>query len=131
MASELRVNTLKDAAGNNSVDMTYVANVPKSWVYLNGVTFGVQDSFNTSSATDNGEGDYTTTRTNAFVNDDYAATGLCSATSGGNPHYNFIVENQDNRTRSTTQLRTWILNPIEVNQNDALDYSMSFMGDLA
>ena len=26
MASELRVNTLKDSAGNNSIAMTYVAN---------------------------------------------------------------------------------------------------------
>jgi len=131
MASELRVNTLKDASGNNSIATSYVANGPKSWVYLNGFTFGIQDSFNTASATDNGEGDYTTTRTNAFVNDDYATAGLCSATTGGNAHYNFIVENQDNRLRSTTQLRTWILNPVEVNQNDALDYSMTFTGDLA
>ena len=131
MASELRVNTLKDASGNNSIATSFVANGPKSWVYLNGVTFGIQDSFNTASATDNGEGDYTTTRTNAFVNDDYATTGLCSAASTGNAHYNFIVENQDNRLRSTTQLRTWCLNPVEVNQNDVLDYSMSFTGDLA
>ena len=141
MASQLKVDTLTGVTTAGSIDVTGEGNstttnlqqgLAKSWVCLKGSdTFAVRDSFNTSSATDNGEGDYTTTRTNAFVNDDYAAAGLCSATSGGNAHYNFIVENQDNRLRSTTQLRTWILNPVEVNQNDALDYSMTFTGDLA
>ena len=103
----------------------------KGWVYLNGSTFGIQDSFNTASATDNGPGDYTTTRTNAFVSDDYATAGIPSASGGGNPHYNFIVENQDNRLRSTTQLRTWILNAVLVTNVDAPDYSVMFTGDLA
>ncbi len=55
MASELRVNTLKDASGNNSVAMTYVAEgTAKSWgaqITTNG-TAG--DTFNISSITDLG-----------------------------------------------------------------------------
>ena len=36
MASELRVNTLKDASGNNSVGMSYVAEgSAKQWVVRN------------------------------------------------------------------------------------------------
>ena len=56
-----------------------------------------------------------------------------SATSTGNAHYNFIVENQNNRTRTTTALRTWILNADygSTGAVDAIDYSMTFMGDLA
>ena len=127
--STLKADTIQSTSGGAATLTSQVA--IKSWVYLNGSTFGIQDSFNTSSATDNGEGDYTTTRTNAFSNDDYATAGLCSAISGGNPHYNFIVENQDARLRSTTQLRTWILNAVEISYNDALDYSMTFTGDLA
>ena len=134
MASELRVNTLKDASGNNSVGMSTVAEgSAKSWYCLQGSdTFAVRDSFNTASATDNGEGDYTTVRTNAFSNDDYATAALCSSTAGSNAHYNFTVENQDNRLRSTTSLRTYILNSQSgEGTNDALDSSVIFHGDLA
>jgi len=132
MAGKIIADTLEHSTAG-SLDTQYVVNgSAKAWVYLNGVTFGIQDSFNTSSATDNGSaGDYTTTRTNAFVNDDYATAGMPSATGGGNPHYNVIVENQDNRLRSTTQLRTWILNPVLVTGVDAPDYSVMFTGDLA
>ena len=56
MASELRVNTLKDASGNNSVGMSYVAEgTAKSWTtHQHGDT--VDDSFNQSSLTDSGTG---------------------------------------------------------------------------
>ena len=134
MASELRVNTLKDASGNNSVALSTVAEgSAKSWYCLQGSdTFGLKDSFNTASATDNGEGDYTTVRTNAFSNANYATSALCSATGGSNAHYNFTVENQDNRLRSTTSLRTYILNSQSgEGTNDALDSSVIFHGDLA
>jgi hypothetical protein len=55
MASELRVNTLKDAAGSNEVAMEYVANgSAKAWVAeLNG-SASAAASFNFSSFTDNG-----------------------------------------------------------------------------
>lgn len=56
MASELRVNTLKDASGNNSVGISYVAEgTAKSWTtHQHGDT--VDDSFNQSSLTDSGTG---------------------------------------------------------------------------
>ena len=56
MASELRVNTLKDSSGNNSVGMSYVAEgTAKSWTtHQHGDT--VDDSFNQSSLTDSGTG---------------------------------------------------------------------------
>ena len=137
MASILRVNTLTDASSNNSTAMSTInQGTAKSWVCLKGSdTFAVRDSFNTASATDNSVGDYTTTRSNALANVDYATAGICSATGGGNPHYNFIVENSENsgtKIRTTTAFRTYILNARD-NQstNDAPDYSMTFMGDLA
>jgi hypothetical protein len=76
MASELRVNTLKDAAGSNEVAMEYVANgSAKAWVAeLNG-SASAAASFNFSSFTDNGD-DNTATFTNAMTAE-YAV--VCSA----------------------------------------------------
>ena len=54
MASELRVNTLKDASGNNSVGMSTVAQgSAKVWAAF-GTDASLDDSHNASSATDNG-----------------------------------------------------------------------------
>ena len=71
MASELRVNTLKDAAGNNSVAMTYVANgSAKAWVRINGIAATIDDSLNCGSLTDNGTGDYSVARVNSMSSAD-------------------------------------------------------------
>ena len=69
MASELRVNTLKDASGNNSVGMSYVAEgTAKAWTTLqtDASSDYVYDSFNNSGHTDNGSGDHTISYTNGF-----------------------------------------------------------------
>jgi hypothetical protein len=75
MASELRVNTLKDAAGNNSIATSFVAGgSAKAWVNFNGTsTIAARTSLNLSSLTDNGTGDYTVNLSNAF-SDESAAT---------------------------------------------------------
>ena len=88
MASELRVNTLKDASGNNSVGMSYVAEgTAKAWAEFDGTASGatVGDSFNVSSSDDDATGDYGINFTNAMGNATYACTfgdGEGSATSG-------------------------------------------------
>ena len=73
MASELRVDTLKDSSGNNSVGMSYVAEgSSKAWSNLNGQgTIASRDSLNIASYTDNGTGDYTHTFSNAMANVNY------------------------------------------------------------
>ena len=59
MASELRVNTLKDASGNNSVAMEYVANgSAKAFSLFDGDANAIRKSFNQSSLTDVGTGQY-------------------------------------------------------------------------
>jgi hypothetical protein len=84
MASELRVNTLKDAAGNNSVAMSYVANgSAKAWLNINQTsTQAIRDSFNISSIADNGTGLTTVTVSSAFANNDYLATIALRMQSG-------------------------------------------------
>ena len=67
MASELRVNTLKDASGNNSVGMSCVAEgTVKAWHEANGnaASNHIADSFNIASFTDNGTGSYSVSFTN-------------------------------------------------------------------
>jgi len=91
MASELRVNTLKDASGNNSVGMSYVAQgSTKAWINFNGETVtaaadltGVRDSFNIASLVDNDPGDYTVNFSSAFLAADYNTT----YSGGGNLPY--------------------------------------------
>jgi len=80
MASELRVNTLKDASGNNSVGMTYVAGgSAKMWVNFNGEsTLAIRDDLNVTSVTDNDTGDYTINMTSAMSDANYAALVTCS-----------------------------------------------------
>ena len=119
--------------GEGSATTSLQQGLAKSWTYIHGTdTFAIINSFNTASATDNGSGDYTTVRTNAFSNDDFATAGICSATAGSDPHYNFVVENVDNKLRTTTSLRTYILNARgDQSTNDAPDFSITFMGDLA
>jgi len=79
MASELRVNTLKDASGNNSVGMSYVAEgTAKAWVQATGGA-ALSDSFNISSGTDNTTGDYTYALSNNMGNNQWSQT--CNAIS--------------------------------------------------
>tara|TARA_R100001510_G_scaffold45276_1_gene41924 strand:+ start:189 stop:566 length:378 start_codon:yes stop_codon:yes gene_type:complete len=74
MASELRVNTLKDASGNNSVGMSTVSNGTAK-MFLNcdqGGTHDIADSFNVSSLADDGLGRTHASLTNAHSNANYA-----------------------------------------------------------
>lgn len=79
MASELRVNTLKDASGNNSIGMSYVAEgTAKMWAHVDGsvATASLLDSNNVASVTDNGTGAYDCNLTNSWnATDSVAGTG--------------------------------------------------------
>ena len=75
MASELRVNTLKDAAGANSVAMTYVAGgSAKAWASWNSTTT-VQDSLNISSLSDSGTGVTVHNFSSSFSNALFSTSG--------------------------------------------------------
>ena len=110
MASELRVNTLKDAAGNNSVAMTYVANgSAKAWINLNGTgTIATRGSLNVSSIADEGTGAYQTNLTSATADANYALAGT-SGDAGSNSGcwhstgYNVNSYNASNTTSSFHQ----------------------------
>jgi hypothetical protein len=80
MASELRVDTLKDSSGSNSVGMAYVANgSAKNWVNYDGSgTISIRDSLNAASLTDNGTGDHTVNFTNSMANTTYSVVACAT-----------------------------------------------------
>jgi hypothetical protein len=74
MASELRVTTIANNAGTESVNTTYVINgSAKAWVFATNAAV-LNDSLNVSSGTDHGSGDYSYALTNAFSDINYANT---------------------------------------------------------
>jgi hypothetical protein len=78
--STIKVSAIQDLSGGQNVD---VPNAAKAWVNFNGTgTVAIRGSFNVSSITDNGTGDYTVNFTNALADTNYAATLLPSVISG-------------------------------------------------
>ena len=89
MASELRVNTLKDASGNNSIATSFVAGgSSKAWTNFNGSgTIATRDSFNVASLTDQATGQYDINFTSNMGNANHCPTG---ESNGYNTTDNFL-----------------------------------------
>ena len=129
MASELRVDTLKDSSGNNSVGMAYVsggsAKLWTSFANTSGTPSALQ-SLNQSSITDSGVGHYGINTTNAFTNNEYSA----QTTSSAEDNYGGVaVVDLGNMTAS--QLRFYTC---DNNASDVSDYDRNNAqahGDLA
>ena len=80
--STLRVNTIQNAGGSGSPEINGLA---KAWVNFNGTgTVAIRASFNVSSITDNGTGDYTINFTVAMSDANYSVTGLSQIDTGTN-----------------------------------------------
>ena len=60
--------------GEGSAQTSIQQGLAKLWMNLDGSTFGIGDSFNMTSATDNGAGDYTGTIANNMANTEWALT---------------------------------------------------------
>ena len=83
MASELRVNTLKDASGNHSIATSVVFDgTAKVWGVVTS-SASVTASANIASGTDHGTGDYSYALTSAFSSANHATTAISSGASGG------------------------------------------------
>jgi hypothetical protein len=76
MAGTLVITTLSD--GTNSTSATNcIQGSAKAWVNFNGTgTVAIRASYNVSSITDNGTGDYTINFTTAMPNANYCVTGF-------------------------------------------------------
>ena len=73
---KIKADTLEHSTAG-SLDTQYVVNgSAKAWVNLDGTgTIAISDSFNVTSATDNGTGNYTITITNSMSNTVYTVSG--------------------------------------------------------
>jgi len=82
--STLRVNTVTDSAGSGNPDVGIdTSGIAKAWVNFNGGgTVAIRGSFNVSSITDNGTGDYTVNFTTAMIDSSYAASVTYGTTLG-------------------------------------------------
>jgi hypothetical protein len=71
--------TIQDSAG------TTIGTFCRAWVNFNGIgTVAIRASFNVSSITDNGTGDYTVNFTTALTDANYAAIAVASGQYGSN-----------------------------------------------
>jgi hypothetical protein len=83
--SEIRTDTISAANGTDPVTLTKQS-AAKAWLCHNAGT--VRDSFNHSSITDNGTGNFTITITSSMSNSDYVVAG----TNGNSYHsYNNVA----------------------------------------
>ena len=80
-----KITTLADSAGaNTSTPAEIASGRAKAWVNFNGQgTVAIRASYNVSSITDNGTGDYTVNFTTAMSDANYATVGLVQTRGTG------------------------------------------------
>ena len=129
MASELRVNTLKDASGNNSIATSVVANgSAKAFVNLSGdSTVSIRGSYNTSGVTDNGTGDYTFAWSSSMNDINYTSSGA----GGGGATALINVSQPENATPPATGSCRFIALYANSNNFDGTYVGAVIHGDLA
>ena len=104
MTSVLNVDTIADKAGSGPVALTK-QHAAKAWGHFEGSDATLDDSFNTSSLTDNGTGDFSANFTNSMDSANYAYAGAAdvtanSASNGGCFPHDPAASNLDIETAS-------------------------------
>jgi len=136
-ASEIAIDKLKGASSAGSMTVvgeggTTTTNLQqglgKAWCNLNGgSSFALRDSFNLTSATDNGTGDYTLTIANDMGNTNYA-TPMSGGNTSGASRYG-AMSDSDGKATGTAGFFGF-----QTSSGGALDQeevSVVFLGDLA
>jgi hypothetical protein len=130
MASELRLTTLANNAGTESVDTTYVINgSAKAWANFQGTgTVSIRDSLNQTSLVDNGTGSYKVGFTNNMNNGNYS---LCATGGSGGVYgsYNAVHGGDADITTSQYEVFSFITQSPTISDIDAMTTSVN--GDLA
>lgn len=99
--STLKVDTIQNVAGGSaSTPLQLEQGRAKAWVNFNGTgVVAIRDSYNVSSITDNGIGDYTVNFTTALNNANYTVIG-----SAGSSGVSACFRTRDDGTARTTSL---------------------------
>ena len=117
MPGTLVITTLSD--GTNSTSATNcISGSAKAWVNFVGSTGAIRASYNVSSITRNGVGDYTVNMTNALADANYSVSGLCGGTA--NVGWIWLADQITARTASlfrfyTLNNTTAVADPAQVN----------------
>jgi len=113
--STIKTTTLSTLDGTATVPVNTVVNgSAKAWVNFNGTgTVAIRASFNVSSITDNGTGDYTANFTTALADANYVVAGSGSADGAGSGGIGF-----SNESRTTTACRVRIFVTTTANGSD-------------
>ena len=126
--STLKADTIVASDGTSPVTLTKQS-AAKAWVNLDGTgTIAARDSFNTSSFTDNGTSDYTTSFSSSMSNDDYAVPA--QSTANGNS-YTIDAPKQAAAANITTSSIRSLGTDYNGNINDHHFVHISILGDLA
>jgi hypothetical protein len=101
MAGALTISTLNNDTGVLATQ-NGMTGIPKAWVNFNGTgTVAIRSSFNVSSITDNGTGDYTVNFTTAMPNTNFDVNGTCSNIVNNCPT---VYDNSPTRARTTSSV---------------------------
>lgn len=81
MAGSITVSTISNDTGVFAAQNA-ITGIPKAWINYNGTTQTIRSSFNISSVTYNGTGDYTFNYTTAMPNANYSTVASIGSTQG-------------------------------------------------
>ena len=99
MAGTIVADTIQDGAGNSTSMDNAIYGSAKAWVNFNGTTTAtIRASYNVSSVTRTGTGQYTISFTNAMTDANYSIVGLTDSQSG-------------DTTNAVVQINTQSVNP--------------------
>jgi hypothetical protein len=126
MAGTIIVDTINSSVASTppvfQANGTEVGTLCRAWVNFNGTgTVAINASFNVSSITDNGTGDYTVNFTNALPDANYSWVGS-TRLSGATTH---ATGNVATYTKTTTQLRISTLVTSSGAASDPTDVNIS------
>ena len=125
MTSTIRVDNFGPSAGGTTYSARGIA---KAWMNLNGTgTIAIRDSLNVSSVTDNGNGAYTQSFTNALLNGNYCTNVTGTHDSGSYVSWGAVA---NDTPPSTTAFRGDYLNNAATPTDVSFAQTSSF-GDLA
>tara|TARA_A100001035_G_C27775606_1_gene498819 strand:+ start:1051 stop:1455 length:405 start_codon:yes stop_codon:yes gene_type:complete len=134
MASELRVNTLKDASGNNSIATSFVANgSAKAFNVFEPDVAATIASLNISTLTDNGTGDFSHAFTSSFgAAKQYTVAGSCGNSAASTNAIEYCKPSEEAVIlASSLRTSTGYVTPTAAALYDYPNSSFACQGDLA
>ena len=122
-------NSVTVVAEGGTVTTNLQQGLAKVWLRADVDGSTLLDSFNMTSVTDNGTGDYTPTFANDFNNELYSLTSTAQHGSSNNDDSRIMTQQNRNVTAGASRIRRTTANGAS-NENDG-DYNVSVHGDLA